>query len=54
MARCYRCDACESQWDMAACKYCGYPGADTRTEEKKKIDAADYEERMRLEREMYE
>ncbi len=30
MARCQSCYACESMWDAAPCKYCGYPGADSR------------------------
>lgn len=30
MARCQRCNGCESQWDMGNCGYCNYPGKDTR------------------------
>lgn len=32
MARCFRCGACESMWDTSPCKYCNFPGNDTRTE----------------------
>jgi hypothetical protein len=33
MARCERCNACQSQYDFSDCKYCGFPGSDIREPE---------------------
>ena len=30
MARCERCDACQSMWDLEPCVHCGFPGEDPR------------------------
>lgn len=46
MARCHRCDACESMWDTSDCKYCGYPGPDTRSQDQVAQDDKDFEERV--------
>jgi ribosomal protein L37E len=46
MARCSRCDACESQWDFTPCKYCGFPGAETRSPEQVVQDDKNYNERI--------
>ena len=39
MARCTRCYAPESMWRVEPCRYCGFPGADTRSAEQKRMDA---------------
>lgn len=44
MARCVRCNACESQWEFKTCESCGFPGDDTRTAEVKAQDDKDMEE----------
>ncbi len=33
MARCQRCYACESMWSNPVCRWCGFPGDDTRNTE---------------------
>lgn len=43
MARCPRCNACESPWYTHACRYCNYPQEDIRTEEEKAEDNKDIE-----------
>lgn len=45
MARCARCDACQSQWDFEPCNHCGYPHDEKRTPEQIEKDDADYLER---------
>ena len=30
MARCSRCNACESMWDTSPCPHCGFPGKEMR------------------------
>lgn len=44
MARCYRCEACQSMWDTSPCKNCGFPGDETRSPEKIEQDARDWAE----------
>lgn len=44
MSRCQRCHACESMWENPVCRYCGFPGTDTRTPGQKDIDDAEIEE----------
>lgn len=44
MARCPRCNACESMWDCSPCNYCDYPNVDTRTAEKIIADDKDFDE----------
>ena len=44
MARCQRCHGCESQWAFEPCKFCGWPGEDTRTLEVIAQDEKDWEE----------
>ena len=44
MARCQRCNSCQSQWDMTACKRCDYPYADKRTQEQIAQDTKEMEE----------
>lgn len=44
MARCHRCNACESMWDCSPCDHCGFPDDDTRTTEVKAEDDEDMEE----------
>ncbi len=39
MARCHRCYAIESQWSTAPCRWCGFPGHDTRTAAQVESDA---------------
>jgi len=46
MARCLRCDACQSQWDFKPCTRCGYPLDEKRTAEQIEKDDVDYLERM--------
>jgi hypothetical protein len=47
MARCERCDAAISMWDVEPCSRCNYPLKDIRDKEQIKIDNADYKERIR-------
>jgi Zn finger protein HypA/HybF involved in hydrogenase expression len=42
MARCERCNACESQWDFRDCPRCNYPREDIRTGAQIKQDDKDY------------
>lgn len=44
MARCQRCNACESQWDFTPCRSCGFPGVETRTPEMIAQDEKDWKE----------
>jgi hypothetical protein len=44
MARCERCNACESQWDFTPCKHCNFPLTDTRISDQKAQDDKDIEE----------
>lgn len=44
MARCPRCNSCESMWDCSPCKHCAYPDDDTRTLEQVVQDNKDYDE----------
>lgn len=44
MARCERCNACESMWDLSPCESCNFPKADTRTADQIKQDDLEYDE----------
>lgn len=46
MSRCPRCNACESMWGAAVCKYCGFPESETRTLGQMEIDDADNSEEL--------
>lgn len=42
--RCYRCNACQSQWEIGECRRCGYPAPDRRTQEQIADDETDINE----------
>ncbi len=44
MARCQRCNACESMFKTDNCEYCNYPGFDTRTDKQIEEDNIEIEE----------
>lgn len=44
MARCTRCNACESMWEFKDCPHCNFPHKDSRTPEQVTEDDKDYDE----------
>lgn len=49
MGRCVRCCGCECMFDMSPCRFCGYPGKDTRSAERIADDDKFKEEFYRIE-----
>ena len=44
MARCERCNACESMWSTKDCYHCGFPNEDTRDDDQIAEDDLDMDE----------